>query len=116
LAGLPDRTFGKPTTLPWRIDLGDGIARHPVQLYEILFLAALAALLARMRDAGAAREGDLYRVFLIAYLAWRVAVDFLKPEPVFAGLTSIQWTCAGALLWYARDAAAIFRSREVAHG
>ena len=49
-AGLPDYTYGVPTTLPWGVDLGDGIARHPVQLYEsaamlgflALFLAAVA--------------------------------------------------------------------------
>ena len=33
-AGLPDRTYGTPTGLPWGVDLGDGIPRHPVQVYE----------------------------------------------------------------------------------
>ena len=33
-AGLPDYTYGTPTDLPWGVDFGDGIARHPVQLYE----------------------------------------------------------------------------------
>ena len=41
-AGLPDYTYGTPTKLPWGVDFGDGIARHPVQLYEsaamLLFL------------------------------------------------------------------------------
>ena len=35
-AGLPDYTYGMPTALPWAVDLGDGIGRHPVQLYEAL--------------------------------------------------------------------------------
>ena len=35
-AGLDDQTYGIPTGLPWGVDLGDGIARHPVQLYESL--------------------------------------------------------------------------------
>ena len=35
LAGLADDTCGTPTTLPWGIDFGDGIPRHPTQLYEI---------------------------------------------------------------------------------
>lgn len=34
LSGLPDFTYGTPTTLPWGVDFGDGIPRHPVQLYE----------------------------------------------------------------------------------
>ena len=33
-AGLPDYTYGIPTALPWGVDFGDGIPRHPVQLYE----------------------------------------------------------------------------------
>jgi prolipoprotein diacylglyceryltransferase len=42
LAGLDDFTYGTPTTLSWGHDFGDGIARHPVQLYESLAMAAFA--------------------------------------------------------------------------
>ena len=38
LAGLADDTYGKPTQLPWGVDFGDGIARHPTQIYEIVFV------------------------------------------------------------------------------
>jgi prolipoprotein diacylglyceryltransferase len=41
-AGLDDFTYGTPTTLPWGHDFGDGIARHPVQLYESAAMAAFA--------------------------------------------------------------------------
>ena len=34
LSGLEDETHGTPTSLPWGVDLGDGMMRHPVQLYE----------------------------------------------------------------------------------
>src|SRR3954471_6566484 len=43
LAGPEDFTYGTPTGLPWGHDFGDGIVRHPVQLYEsaaMLFFAA----------------------------------------------------------------------------
>lgn len=40
LAGLPDYTYGVPTSLPWGVDFGDGIARHPVQLYESFAMLA----------------------------------------------------------------------------
>ena len=33
-AGLADGTYGAPTALPWAVNLGDGIGRHPVQVYE----------------------------------------------------------------------------------
>jgi len=50
LEGLPDHTYGIPTQLPWGVDFGDGIPRHPTQLYEIAFCLLLGiALLMRMR-------------------------------------------------------------------
>ena len=42
LAGLPDYTYGTPSDLPWAVDFGDGIHRHPVQLYESLTMALFA--------------------------------------------------------------------------
>jgi phosphatidylglycerol:prolipoprotein diacylglycerol transferase len=45
LTGLSDNTYGTPTRLPWAINFGDNIPRHPTQLYEILFLLALIPLL-----------------------------------------------------------------------
>lgn len=35
---------------------------------------------------------------LAGYLAWRVAVDSLKPQPLLAGMSVIQWACIGGLL------------------
>ncbi len=117
LAGLQDHTYGSPTSLPWAIDFGDGIPRHPTQLYEILFLLLLAGLLIWLRSVPH-REGDLYRAFLFSYMAWRLGIDFLKPDPRFAGLSAIQWLCFMTLLWYARDAKAILLNRtpSVARG
>jgi len=112
LAGKEDDTYGLPTTLPWGIDLGDGVRRHPVQLYEILFLIALAFLLARISPAKDARasdgstrfaEGDRFRAFMLAYFAWRLLIDFLKPGIHLAGLTALQWTCATGILCYTPD-------------
>jgi prolipoprotein diacylglyceryltransferase len=93
-AGLADDTYGKATDLPWGVDFGDGIPRHPVQLYEIVFLVVLALCLSR-----SARwpEGARFRVFLAAYLSWRLLVDFLKPQPHLAGLNLIQWACIAGL-------------------
>ncbi len=99
LDGLPDHTYGIVTTLPWGIDFGDGIHRHPTQLYEVLFLVSLAFWLRRP----VRREGDRYRTFLAAYLTFRLAVDFLKPGVAFAGLTCLQWACAIGILTYWRD-------------
>jgi phosphatidylglycerol---prolipoprotein diacylglyceryl transferase len=96
IAGLADDTYGKPTTLPWAVDLGDGIGRHPVQLYEILFLILLGFIITTRANLP---EGARFRIFLGGYLAWRVAIDFLKPQPLVGGLNLIQWcSLAGILL------------------
>jgi phosphatidylglycerol:prolipoprotein diacylglycerol transferase len=94
IAGLADDTYGKPTALPWAVDLGDGIGRHPVQIYEIAFLALLGFVVSRDWKLP---EGARFRIFLAGYLAWRVAIDFLKPQPLVAGLNVIQWACLAGL-------------------
>ncbi len=97
LAGLADDTYGKATALPWGVDFGDGVRRHPTQLYEVVFLAVLAWLLLRM-GRRPHRNGAVFRLFLSAYLGWRLVIDFLKPQPLVHGLNVIQWACVAALM------------------
>jgi prolipoprotein diacylglyceryltransferase len=111
LAGLGDHTYGVPTSLPWGVDFGDGLPRHPTQLYEILFLLAQYALLHWRRDAFA-RPGDRFCAFMIGYLLFRLLVEFIKP--VFysypGGLSGLQWLCVAGLVYYARDIPRILRA------
>ena len=101
LTGLADDTYGTATSLPWGVDFGDGVARHPTQLYEIAFLAALAAALA-WRARRPYPRGDLFKAFMAAYLGWRLLVDFLKPaHATVLGLSAIQLACLAGLAWYA---------------
>ena len=95
LAGPRDGTHGAETGLPWAVDYGDGVARHPAPLYEMLFLAGLAFVLWRRARArrGPAVEGDDFLLFLGAYLAFRFLVDFLKPAERWLGVGGIQWAC-----------------------
>lgn len=44
LSGIDDFTYGTPATLPWAHDFGDGVLRHPVQLYESAAMAAFAVV------------------------------------------------------------------------
>jgi prolipoprotein diacylglyceryltransferase len=115
-AGIEDHTFGNPTGLPWGMDLGDGIARHPTALYEALFLLALAPALYALPLPQPVNGGggERFRLFLCAYLAWRFGVDFLKPphgdypSPAgvvaatsWAGLSAIQWAALATIAGYA---------------
>jgi prolipoprotein diacylglyceryltransferase len=116
-AGLEDYTYGNPTALPWGLDLGDGFARHPAAIYEILFLLALGFALQRLAPRFR-RSGDQFRAFLASYLAFRFGVEFLKPphggfppalgsQPeahlYWGALTGIQLACLAGLAYYARD-------------
>jgi prolipoprotein diacylglyceryltransferase len=106
-AGLQDDTYGLATQLPWGHDFGDGVPRHPVQLYESLAMLCLAVALRYIR-VPPFRDGDRFRVFLFSY--WRLVIDFLKPGVAFAGLTVLQWCCAMAALMYAKDIIRMARS------
>jgi len=97
LSGLDDGTYGTATTLPWGVDMGDGIFRHPTALYETLFLLALVPLLVRLPRR--ARCGDTFLLLMASYFAFRLLVDFLKPGVPIAGLTAIQWAALGGLGW-----------------
>ena len=117
LGGLDDHTYGNPTRLPWGVDFGDGIPRHPTQLYEIVALG-LIAWWAIARRASVVRSGDLFRGFMLLYLAFRLAVDSIKPDPrPYLGLTGIQVACVAGLLYYIRDFRRVIATREVVeHG
>lgn len=99
LTGLSDFTCGLPTRLPWGVDFGDGIPRHPAQLYEIGALAIFASLVPWLQRR-LQQPGDLFRIFLAFYLLLRLALDSLKPDLSLAlGLSGIQWGClAGVIL------------------
>ncbi len=104
---------GVATGLPWGVDFGDGIRRHPTQVYETIFHASAAAVLAILQRRGLF-QGQLIKIYILAYLSYRFATEFLRPEPILAlGLTSYQWAClllvpVFALLWV-RDARTLRR-------
>lgn len=101
LTGLEDHTHGLPTTLPWAIDFGDGIPRHPAQLYEIAFLLVLAIGFlvsgSRLRT-----EGDQFKLLMVLYMGFRLVTEFIKPGVFILGLNAIQWVALGMLFYYAR--------------
>jgi hypothetical protein len=50
--------------------------------------------------------GDAFKLFMVAYMSFRLLCDFLKPYPrIFLGLGGIQWACVLLLLYYSRDVA-----------
>jgi len=108
-AGIYEPTFGVASSLPWAIDLGDGILRHPVALYEILFLILLWVSLYNLERYTILNMGVRFKLFMIAYLAFRFVLEFIKPvHPVVWSITTIQLACAAGLVYYYRTLALLF--------
>lgn len=100
LTGLEDKTHGQPSTLPWAIDFGDGITRHPTQLYEILFLLFLFITLLVLKSRTKLNPGLEFKIFVILYLIFRFMIEFIKPIYLYPwGLSMIQ-TFSGLVLIY----------------
>ena len=100
--------YGRPTGRNWGVDFGDGLLRHPTQLYESAFHAmALVALL--LLERGDRFRGQRIKLYFVAYLTYRFFSEWLRPEPILGmGLTGYQWASLGLIgvfscLWV-RDA------------
>jgi len=101
LAGMKDGTFGVPTHLPWGMNLGDGIPRHPTNLYEILFWIILWIFLKKIQSEFALKDGSLFKICLFLYLVFRFFIEFIKPDYFFSfGLSTIQIACISGILYY----------------
>ncbi len=102
LSGLQDETHGTPSSMPWAVDLGDGITRHPVQLYESF--AMLAFLLFSLvmignRNPWFARNG--FYALVLFYAAQRFPWEFLKPYAAVVGPFNLFHLVCVALVAYA---------------
>jgi hypothetical protein len=100
-AGLPDRTYGTPTRLPWGVDLGDGIARHPVQVYESVSMALFLAVYLwglKLRAPWAMKRS--FWVLAAWYGAQRFLWEFLKPYPKLFGPFNLFQLISLALIAY----------------
>jgi len=82
--------YGTPTALPWAVRFGDGIPRHPTQLYEFFFHGGMAVVLWNLRERGLFPR-QLIKLYILSYLIYRFLTEYIRPEPrVFEGLTPYQ--------------------------
>ncbi len=101
--GVYEETYGTATTLFTGMDLGDGIKRHPVTLYEISYLLLLGLFIYSISKRTALAQGASFKLFMIGYCAFRFFCDYIKPHYSLAiGLSVIQLTALTGLLWYVR--------------
>lgn len=99
LSGTNEFTYGKVTTSLFGMNLGDGVLRHPVALYELVFLILLFFSLKYIQKQVHLKNGDLFKCFMLLYFGFRFGIEFLKPNVFYVlGLSSIQILCV--LCWY----------------
>jgi phosphatidylglycerol---prolipoprotein diacylglyceryl transferase len=100
--GVYEETYGTASTLPWAMNLGDGVLRHPVALYEIFFLFCTWLFLVQIEKKYKLNDGARFKIFMILYLTFRFVLDFMKPHFTYSiGLSTIQLTCLAGLIYYA---------------
>lgn len=100
-AGLADKTYGTPSTSPWATDMGDGVLRHPVQLYEsfsmLAFLILALCMLAR-RNSWFMANG--FYAMVLVYAGQRFLWEFFKPyAPVVGPFNVFHLVCAGLIAY-----------------
>ncbi|HXU11865.1 MAG TPA: prolipoprotein diacylglyceryl transferase family protein [Candidatus Binatia bacterium] len=94
--------YGLPTDLPWGVAFPEGLPPtavpvHPTQLYEAVFLAALALFIVAWRQRGMPDRALLARYCLIAG-GFRFALEFIRINVrVAGGLSVAQWASLGLI-------------------
>lgn len=104
--GLAGMDYGTPTEFPWGVVYTnaqsyaptDGVARHPVQFYELVGDLVIAAVLVRLR--GRLPRGGLFLTYLILFSALRFFLFFARGDvpAVALGLKNAQVTALVILL------------------
>jgi phosphatidylglycerol---prolipoprotein diacylglyceryl transferase len=95
--------YGRPTSLPWGVVFAqhDSQPRHPTQLYEAAFHALAAVVLYQLQRVGVFR-GNLIKLYIIAYAAYRFLTEFLREEQrLWLDLTGYQWSALAMIVVFA---------------
>lgn len=98
--GIAETTYGIETTFFTGMNLGDGKLRHPVALYEMIYMVLLFFLFRRIKNVSLV-NGDRFKLFMVLYFLYRFSVEFIKPyQPLFLYLSSIQWSAIFIFVYY----------------
>jgi len=101
LTGLDDYTYGIETNFLLGYDFGDGVIRHPVQLYESftmsIFFIYVVYIYFKNKNYF---EKNIFYQFILLYSTQRFLWEFLKPyETLYFGLNIFQFFCLGLILY-----------------
>lgn len=100
LMGIDEPTFGIKTNFFMAMDLGDGVKRHPVALYEMIYLVVLFILFQAIKNKDLI-NGDRFKLLMVLYFLYRFLVEFIKPyQLLLLNLSSIHWSAIFIFLYY----------------
>jgi prolipoprotein diacylglyceryltransferase len=100
LMGIEEPVYGIETSFFMGMDLGDGLKRHPVALYEMIYMVLLLGLFISIRKKEML-NGDRFKLFMVLYFLFRFLTEFIKPyHPIFLNLSSIHWSALFIFLYY----------------
>lgn len=92
--------YGTPSSLPWSVDFGDGILRHPTQLYEAVFMLMIFLVIKLGFKNKEVPPGYLFNFLMIAYFSFRFLIEFIRTEKIaFFHLTYFQIICIFVLIY-----------------
>jgi prolipoprotein diacylglyceryl transferase len=109
--------FGKPTTLPWALQISPDhrpagylhyATFNPTFLYELIFDLALAGLLVWLGRRGKIRHPGLFALYVAGYSAFRMFEESLRIDPStrYFGLRLNFYVaallCLSGLAWFVR--------------
>lgn len=101
--GVYEPTYGVETNFFTGMDLGDGLRRHPVALYEVVYLGLFWLLMRQLELRYPLQSGARFKIFMLEYLAFRFGIDFIKPVTLWPwGLSAIQTAAVFGWLYYWR--------------
>ncbi|MFA5141708.1 MAG: prolipoprotein diacylglyceryl transferase [Candidatus Woesearchaeota archaeon] len=96
--------LGTPSNLPWAI-FQDGALRHPVILYEIIYLIIIFLIVRKISKMNVVK-GTAFASYLILYSIARFINDFFRVDPAYFGFTGTQYLMVliffGTIIWYSK--------------
>ena len=92
---------GRPTDLPWGMIFpvtGDGIPRHPSQLYQATLEGLVLFLVLWFYSAKSPPRMAVSALFLSGYGLFRFAVEFVRTPDAHLGFIALGWLTMGQIL------------------
>lgn len=93
--------YGVVTSLPWGVNFGDGLLRHPTQIYESIFMLGMFVYFQFAKKKLNKYPGSMFEILMFGYFAFRFFIEFIRVEKVvFVGLTMFQLVSIVVVIYF----------------